>query len=267
MVGVFCPAVLIDLDGNVLCSTRHFDYQLPDDRLYFSTSPDSVFNPSCVIAKKIEILKADGFDESIDHGEDYDLWHKMMRRGGYFKKVRSCSIGWRQHSLSAAHSKILRHYNQCKSVTRRIFSESLYDSSEEFRGGFGESLYFLSITKRAFGASIMAVVSRQYEDAMEISADIKKSMLEQIALERLEEMIKFNALRALSQPEEEWRLSVWPKIQKEIIHFITELNESLGGDCNSLSVLKFKLENEGISTFGMNEEKTSFLEGQTEWQK
>lgn len=241
MLGVFCPAVLIDIDGNVLRAARHFDYVLPGDRLYFSTTPESVFNPSCVIIKKREFLKYGGFDETIMPAEDYDLWHRMMRGGGYFRKVGSCSIGWRQHSLSAAHSAILKHYKQCKIVTERIFSESHDSAAEEFRGGFGASLYFLSITKRAFSSAIMAIVSGHYQEAEEISHDINKNMLEQIGPNALEEMIKYNVLRALSKHENEWLSAAWPKARSEVMKFILELNERFGSTCSSLSALGHKL--------------------------
>ena len=158
MLGVFCPAVFIDSDGNVIRTDRQFDYYLPGDRLYFSSMPESVFNPSCVIVKKREFIIAGGFDETIAPAEDYDLWHRMMRGGGYFKKERSCSIGWRQHSMSAAHSKILKHYNQCKIVTKRIFSECSHNSAEEYQGGFGNipvlcNDYFTRLRSINFGCS------------------------------------------------------------------------------------------------------------------
>jgi glycosyltransferase involved in cell wall biosynthesis len=250
MLGVFCPAVFIDSSGNILRTTRQFDYHLSGDRLYFSFMPESVFNPSCVIVKKGEFIKTGGFDESITPAEDYDLWHRMMRGGGYFRKVGSCSIGWRQHTMSASHSKILRHYNQCKIVTERVFAGSPHSSPEEYQGGFGKSLYYSTITSRAFGSSILAVVAGQYDDAIEISADIKKSMINQILPERLEEMIKFSALRALSRSEDEWQTLVWPEVQKDVLNFICELNQKLGGDCNSLLTLINRLEREDIKSYG-----------------
>lgn len=253
MLGVFCPAVLIDMDGNILRTARQFDYYLSGDRLYFSFMPESVFNPSCVIVKKEEFIKAGGFDETITPAEDYDLWHRMMRGGGYFRKVGSCSIGWRQHTMSAAHSNILRHYNQCKIVTERVFSVSSDSSPEEYHGGFGKSLYYSTITSRAFASSILAVVAGQYEAAEKISADIKKLMIDQFTPERLEEMIKFSALRALSKSEHEWQTLVWPEVQKDVLHFISELNRKLGGDCKSLLSLKNRMESKGIETFGLTQ--------------
>ncbi|KPK02655.1 MAG: hypothetical protein AMK71_01505 [Nitrospira bacterium SG8_35_4] len=255
MLGVFCPAVLIDSDGNNLHSRLQFDYNLPRDRLYFNAMPESVFNPSCVILKKSELLKSGGFDETITPAEDYDLWHRLMRSGGYFKKVGNCSIGWRQHSQSAAHSKILEHYKQCKIVTMRVFSQSVNACAEEYSRGFGESLYYVTITSRAFSSSIMAVVTGQYDAALEISADLKKRLLEQIVPERLEEMIRFNALRALSQPEDRWHLTVWPEIKSDVMRFITDLNNRLGGDCNSLMELKYILENYRTETFQLRAAK------------
>ena len=99
----------------------------------------------------------------------------------------------------------------------------------------------------------MAVVAGQYEDAAEISADIRKRMIDQISPEKLEEMIKFNALRALSKSEQEWQSLVWPIVQKDVLNFISELNQRLGGDCNSLLTLKNRLERKGIETFGLTQ--------------
>lgn len=263
MLGVFCPAVLIDAEGRVIRNNRQFDYYLPGDRLYFSHIPDSVFNPSCVIVKKNEFIKAGRFDETVAPAEDYDLWHRMMRGGGYFKKVSSCSIGWRQHSMSACHSKILKHYKQCKIVTERVFSESPGHASEENQGGFGKSLYYLTITSRAFGSSIMAIVSGQRADAAEISSDIKRSTINQISAERLEEMIILSGMRAFSKSEDEWFTLVWPEIKKDVLDFIGELNEKLGGDCHSLLTLKARLVSKRRMEHGLNDGRVSVLKEET----
>ncbi len=243
LLGVFCPAVFIDMNGEILQNNRQFDYYLPGDRLYFSFKPESVFNPSCAIVKKSKVVEAGGFDETMTSAEDYDLWHKMMRSGGYFKKVSNCLIGWRQHDTSACHTNIADHYKHCKTVIRRVFSQSATVSTEECSGGYGESLYYLTITSRAFGSSIMAVVAGQYDDAIEISADINKTMLEQISPDKLGEMIRSNALRALSQPEGNWSTKVWPRIENDIMRLLVDLNERLGGDCGCLATLKGNIEN------------------------
>lgn len=267
LLGAFCPAVFIDSEGNVILSSRMFEYSVPHNRLYYSSTPESVFNPSCLIAKKEELLKAGGFDESIANGEDYDLWHKMMRSGGYFRLVLSCSIGWRQHSSSAAHSKILTHYRRCKQVTGRIFEESTDNSAEVFRGGYGSSVYHFSVTSRAFSTSIMALIAGQYEDAVEISRDIKKIMIEQITTDRLKQMIKFNGIRAMCKPDDQWNTILWPMVKDRVISFISEINERLGGNCNSLMLLRHQLQDDDVYDFDMKSGKEPVAEGEANWRK
>jgi len=234
MLGVFCPAVFIDINGKVLRNNRHFDYSLPNDRLYFSFVPDSAFNPSCVIVKKYAFLKAGGFDETIAPAEDYDLWHRMMRGGGYFKKAGSCSIGWRQHVASACHTNILRHYKQCRIVTQRVFSCSGDEDAAEFKEGFGQAMYYQTLTRRAFNSAVLAVVSGQREAADEIASDISRISMEQMNPVTMESSIKFQSLRAYCKTEEEWVPYVWPKVRSDVLKFIIDLNKKLGENCNTL---------------------------------
>ncbi len=241
MVGVFCPAVMIDSKGEVLSDTLFCNYSLPFDRLYFSTMPDCVFAICCVIARKKEIEKAGGFDENLSNGEDYDLWHRVLRGGGYFRYVDSCRVAWTQHPKSVSHTGILKHHTQCKMVLQRIFSTSTNGAIPEYRDGFGNALFHLNLTKRAFWTAVMAVVTGQYHEAKEIALDISKDMLQQIAPIELEHMVKYTALRALCKPEGEWEISVWPSIRTDMMRFITELNDAFGGNCISLIALRNRL--------------------------
>jgi 2-polyprenyl-3-methyl-5-hydroxy-6-metoxy-1,4-benzoquinol methylase len=92
----------------------------------------------------------------------------------------------------------------------------------------------------------MAVVNGDYEVAKEMSSDISRIFIEQIHPSELESMIKFNSLRALCEPEEKWIISVWHKVKEDVMRFVTDLNQRLGGDCQSLSELISMLENIGM---------------------
>lgn len=269
LLGVFCPAEMIFPNGESMGFPVLFNYPLPNDKLYFSFMPESVFNPSCVIVKKEEFLKAGGFDETISPAEDYLMWHKMMQSGGYFKIVRSCKIGYTQHPISAVRSKLIEHFKQCKRVIEKIFSEDM-DAITECRGGFGQSIYYQTLSNRAFNTAIMAIVMRQPEVAKTVLPDISKYVLEMTSPEILELQIKFCALRALCKHEREWSHTVWPGINEDIINFISELNDTFGGDCYTLVELKNKLDKiaqgKEISNASTKESK-SFMNQMSDWFK
>jgi glycosyltransferase involved in cell wall biosynthesis len=260
LLGVFCPAILIDMNCDVLRKPPIFHY--PHEKIFFSTTPECLFNPSSVIAKKNKILEAGGFDEKFAHSEDYNLWHKMMRKGGYFKEVNSCYICYMQHKYSAAHTKILKHYKQWKDINDKIFSEDP-TAIKELRFGYGKSLQYSSLTRRAFAYSIIACIMKQEEVLNETISDISKFHLKQIDFDELAEIIKFNALRTLCRPEEEWLTSVLPSIKNDLINFLGELYEKFGKDCNNLLELicSFKdMEMESLTSEGiMSSDKIEIL--------
>ncbi len=250
MLGVFCPAVVVDDKNNVLRSTALFNSPLPNERVYFSTVTNNPFGTCCVIAKKKEIVSAGGFDESLTNGEDYDLWFRMMRKGGYFKKVNSCKVAITYHPESVTQAKILKHHRQCKQVMEKIFSTSMDTAIEEFMNGYGSAVYFLALTKRAFSASIKCVINGQHEAAKEISEDISWRMIEQISHEELDHIVKYETLKATCKPENEW-LSVWEDVKERVINYIEELKAGFGGECSSLAVLLQRYREHNRSPYGV----------------
>lgn len=245
LIGVFCPAEMVFKDGTSMGLPLISNHpSLPNERVYFSYMPESLFNPSCVILKKRKFLEVGGFDETIAPAEDFLMWHEMMRRGGFFRIVRSCKIGYTQHPASAVRSRLLRHFNQCKRVYGKVFSNDP-GSIQECIEGFGQSLYHISISSRAFNTSVMAIATGQIDIAKEISGDISKYALEVTPPATLEAQIKFSVLRALCRHQKDWQSSVWPAVRKDILDFITGLNERLGGDCCTLIGIKERLEKIG----------------------
>lgn len=270
LLGVFCPAEMIFPNGESMGLPILFNYSLPNDKLYFSFTPESLFNPSCVIVKKSKFLETGGFDETINHGEDFDMWHRMLRGGGFFIIAKTTKVGWTQYPGSSVRLRLLKHYQQCKKVSKRIFSESEGNAIEEFKYGYGSSLFYKSLSNRAFNMSIMAIASGCNEIVPEISTDISRHFLEQETPAVLESRIKFNALRALCKHEKEWLCSVWPNIRKDIVNFINELNDRVGGDCYTLVELKNKLDKivQGKEiTNASTKESKSFMNQMSDWFK
>ena len=265
LLGVFCPAEMIFSDGKSMGMAILFDYPLPNDRLYFSYTPESVFNPSCVIVKRTAFVNSGGFDVTIAPAEDYDLWHRMMRTCGYFKIVRSCKIGYTQHPESAVRSQLLKHYHQWKRVSERIFFDTSVSISE-YQKGFGYSLYQKSLSTRAFCTAIMAITSGQSNVADEVIRDISKYAIETMDASGLESRIKFAVLRTLCKHEREWKTVVWPQVKDEILTFISNLNNRMGGDCYSLLQLKKQLAKVGQAD-DSTKEATSIVGKLKRWMK
>lgn len=237
LLGVFCPATLLDLDRVPLSPTPMFDYPLPDNRLFFGHMPESVFNPACVIVKRDAFDAVQGFDETLVNGsEDYDLWHRMMRTGGYFHKINSCAIGWTQHPDSRVHSKIASHYQECKQVLRRIYQPTEQECAPELRSGFASAQMEFIITKRAFSTAYGAAVTGHADAAREIIADISSYSLDLMSAPQLEQMMIAKALRALCRREEDWP-RVWPLVKAQTLQFVRDLYESVGGNQNTLEKL------------------------------
>ncbi|MEJ0001288.1 MAG: glycosyltransferase family A protein [Verrucomicrobiota bacterium] len=65
LLGVFCPVVVVNEKGDPLMRTPLFKPRLPNDRLYYSTTPHCPFIPSSAIVKKSKMLACGLFDETI----------------------------------------------------------------------------------------------------------------------------------------------------------------------------------------------------------
>lgn len=224
LLGVYCPAILLNENLQIIFSTQLFDHNAAYDRLYFSTTSSSVFNPSSVIVKKNKFLESGGFDSRLCPGEDYDLWHKMMRLGGYFRKVNSCYIGWVQHKASTTHGNVLKHYQQCKKVVDKIFSPDLSDS---FKNGYPESMgHYMhqeALSKRALSSALIAVIIGNIDEAVEISYDINSCYFNKLHIDEFMNVLKFNTIRITCQPESEWPIPAWGKIKYNVFAYLQRL--------------------------------------------
>jgi radical SAM protein with 4Fe4S-binding SPASM domain len=224
LLGVYCPALLLDENLKIILNAPLFDHQTSYDRLYFSSTYASIFNPSSVIVKKTKFIEAGGFDPALSFGEDYDLFHKMMRTGGYFKKVYSCYIGWVQHPKSTTHGNIFENYKQCKTVINKIFSP---DRSGLFNNGYPDSMGFYfhqeAISKRALSNALIAVILGDIEEAIKISYDIHSSYFGKLNCDEIIKILKFNTIKITCQPESEWPIPVWAKIKENIFEYLQRL--------------------------------------------
>jgi radical SAM protein with 4Fe4S-binding SPASM domain len=258
LLGVFCPALLIDENLRVIYDAPLFDHKTSFNRVYFSTTSSCVFNPSCVIVKKSEFLKAGGFDPDLSSGEDYHLWHKMMRSGGYFRKTNSCFIGWVQHPNSATSENMHKHYIQCKKVINKIFSNETLDNKlnlcENFtyKESFSKYIHLETISNRALSSALIAVIQENIEIALIISADIHKSFFDKVTFNDIMHTIKFNAIKIKRISEIDWHIKGWHQIKPNIITYFKNLKKlpcTKNSDKIDLILKEFREYDESLSQF------------------
>lgn len=229
LLGVYCPAELVDEAGDKLVDGPLFDYAQPFERLYFSAVMGSLFNPSCVILRKSAFDRVGGFRGELSPAEDFDLWQRMLRTGGCFLKAPDCRIGWVQHPSSSVHTMLGRHHAQCARVM-----EQLYAGTEEgpwlpeFSGPFGAILARKERTGWALGTALMAAAAGDLDTARSVAENVSLPFLKQIPVARLLWMVRFNTLRALCRKESDWLTSVWPEAAPRILAFLRGLEERLG---------------------------------------
>jgi len=234
MIGIFCPSIMLGENLEILRQEPLFNHLLPQNRLYFTSLNNLVFNPSSVILKRNAFTDSGGFDESLCSAEDFEFWHRIMRNGGYFRKVEECYVGWSQHPASAAHANILNHHKHCRIVFEQINSPTDGLSIKEFRQGLGGTIPYRSLTQKAFASSVMAAIIGQHSDADEISHDISKIFLEQTYDVELVDSIKFCAMRMLCRSEVEWPNKLWPPIKTDVLRFLLRLSGRFNHSCKVL---------------------------------
>jgi glycosyltransferase involved in cell wall biosynthesis len=219
LIGVYCAAAVVDEKGHPLMSLPLFKPNLPNDRLSLTVSPHCPFIPSGAIVKKSKMVDCGLFDEAICPAEDFDLWQKMLRRGGYFRFVRDCLVGWVQHQHSASHSQIVRHHNQNKRVVERVFGPDAAAPIAEYREGFGKAIYHSTVSETAVYSALLAVVSGEMEAAFEITKDISFFFIQRVGPRYFESNIRICACRALCKSETLWVAEIWPQIRGRVCEY------------------------------------------------
>ncbi len=244
LLGVFCASLIVDEKGTPLMNRPLFKPSLPLDRLYYATHPLCPFIPSGVIAKKSKMLECGLFDETICPAEDYDLWEKMMRRGGYFRLARTALMGWVQHEHSASHKQIVRHHNQMKRVTDRLFGADPTTPIEAFREGYGKMVQTNTSSENACYSALMAVVSGEMEAAREITNDISYFFLVRYGPQSFESNIRICACRVLCKSETVWLTEIWPNIRGFVCEYFEYLERLHNTKLPSLKLALELLEKE-----------------------
>ena len=239
LAGVYCPIAVVDDKGHPLMESPLFKPKLPNDRLYYTIKPHCPFIPSGAIVKKSKMLEQGLFDETICPAEDFDLWQKMLRQGGYFRLVRDCLVGWVQHAHSASHSQILRHYRQNKRVVDRVFKPHAETPIEQYREGYGQALYHSTVSETASYAALLAVISGEMEAACEIARDVSYFFIQKVEGQYFDTNIRICASRVVCRPESVWLTEIWPKIKGRVCEYFEFLERFHGA---RLPVLKSALE-------------------------
>lgn len=226
LLGVFCPSFLIDENLQPLQNKWLYDHKLTSDRLYFPAQAGCVFIPSSVIVKKRKFQSVGGFDPTLTPAEDYDLWHRMMRTGGYFRKTGDCFIGWMQHPASATHSGIIKHYNQKKKVIDRLFSETTADKREQlYKDGLGACYHLDTLSKNALSCALISVVIGEFDEALEIARDIENGYIERMPYSELWGHLHFISTKALCKSTDNWPFPLWNIIGKGVVDFLVHLSQ------------------------------------------
>jgi glycosyltransferase involved in cell wall biosynthesis len=230
LIGVYCPLLVVDDKGAPLMRAPLYNPWLPNDRFYYSVSAACVCNPSNVIVKKSKMIECGLFDETICPAEDYDLWHKMLRRGGYFRIVRDCLVGWVQHENSATHKQILHHQRQVKVAVQRLYAPDPAAPIPEYQGGYGGIGFHQTLSQHSFDSALMAVVSGHLEVAAEITRDIAPFFIEKLEASGLEIGIRISASRAHCLPETAWAVEIWPRIRGHVTTYFAHLHTAHHAD-------------------------------------
>jgi glycosyltransferase involved in cell wall biosynthesis len=234
LLGVYCPAALVDEKGIPLMQAPFFSPYLPNDRFYYSSSPHCVFIPSIAILKKSKMLECGLFDETICPAEDYDLWHRMLRRGGYFRIVRSCLVGWVQHKDSATHKQILHHQRRVKKVVKKMFDPDPATTVTEYQKSYGDMFFHQTLSGNAFNSAIMAVTSGHLDVACEITKDISYFFLERLEPKSFEYEIRAAASRSLCKSETLWLSEIWPGIRGHVCTYFEFLQRRYDAELPTL---------------------------------
>ncbi|HEX4139515.1 MAG TPA: hypothetical protein VHY09_04160, partial [Candidatus Methylacidiphilales bacterium] len=202
-----------------------FSPTLPNDRFYYSASPQCVSIPSSFILKKAKVLECGLFDETVCPAEDFEFWHRMLRRGGYFRIVRTCAVGWVQHKNSATHNQILHHQKRVKTVIKRMFEPDSASTIPEYRQSYGDMIYHQTLSANAFNSAMMAAVSGHLDVAKEITRDVSYFYLQKQDARFYELEARLTGGRSMCLPESAWVSEIWPAVRDRVREYFEFLEK------------------------------------------
>lgn len=213
MLGVYCPAQIANEAGEPLLDGLLFDYVQPHNRLYYSTVMGSLFNPSCVIVRKAAFERVGGFCQEAAPAEDFDLWQRLLRTGGYFFKTNACRVRWVQHPQSTVHTMLRHHNAQCAMVIDRLYTAPAGPASPvALQGVFGEVLARKEETKRAMASLFLAAAAGDMPQAAAAAERVERVFLEQMPLQRLLWLLECNVLAVTGKRNAPWDEAVRPSL-------------------------------------------------------
>lgn len=244
LLGVFCPAVLLDDSLKQLSKTLEFNYTLPLDRLYFGVFTGCPFNPTATILKKSKFIDAGGFDQHLAFAEDYELWQRMMQKGGYFKQAHDCCVGWIQHKASATRGNRIKNFNNKKQVIDRLFCATKPEqTAQENLGGLGVCYYNDTVSRAALLDALNAAIAGQLDDAEAIAKHIAPSYLEKVDFVKFNYDLEFCTLKTLCQPEVCWPYPLWSKIKNNVFELLGRISSKSGRKNENVLFVLEKLRN------------------------
>ena len=240
LVGAFCPAIMVNIEGKQIFSSAFFDYKLPNNRLSYTSTFGSAFNPSCAVIKKDKLIASGGFNETLSGGEDYELWHRLMRNGDHFFKTDECRIAWTQSTNSTVRSNTLSHYKQCINVFNNIISDN---SNIDLNSEGMKIKADKTLLHRAIGTAITSAISGDRNTANMIFQTINNTHFQHCTPSEIINTIKFATMRFLCRPEDEWN-DTRDREQKITIDFLKYQVETNTADYGFLSKVISELESD-----------------------
>lgn len=229
LMGCYSPVTLEDANGAVLTDGRLFDHAQPFDRLYFSAVTGTLFNAPCLVFKKRVFEQVGGFRQEAAPAEEQDLWQRMLRTGGYFRKIGSSRVGWLQGT--EATTALLRQRNSVAygaAITRLYTEVAQGPCAPEFRGALSEVLARKAKSGVAMGHAFMAAAAGDMPTAQSMAGQVSRLFFEQIPVDNMLWLLRFNILRALCRKEADWPLPVWPAVAPRILALLRFWEEKFG---------------------------------------
>ncbi len=197
---VFCVIKMLDE------SLKELKWEVRGRPNYF-TFMDMFIPPIIsVIVLKSRLEQSGLFDETMTHGEDWDLLQRLGRIGVIFWSVAGASVGYRQKPNSAVLGNYEKHYNGLKRVLDIIYSEDkrVNNPVEEYRYGIGCANKLLHQNKRLFQLFIWMIISGNLRKAEEISKHLSPIIFLNIKELELIDLIQYTVMRYYRCNFNEW---------------------------------------------------------------